>query len=654
MKKVMINRLMNITGKFIGGEKGFQVDTWIATICVIFLLVISIMPIRIGRSDTEIYLCSLIIALSLIGSFTIHIRKVKFQFNWIDSLVIGWYTYVMSRLWFDTTYPAVGFAIRATLICMLYVAMRILMSGCRLSGNSIAILLVIFAIVEAGVGYSQIISGTSRHHLYYVTGSFLNPGPYSAYLTLGIVCLCSFMKLNNGSSLLNQNLDDQNLTLGSQNSKVLIFCDTSRPCFDKHTKDFGLLHFARSQQRKSTVTMLRGYKSIWLDKRFLDVLLILLVIPLVLTMSRAAFLAILICLIILFHRKIKGWKQWGILLAVTSLCIVCFYFMKSGSADGRGIINYIGFHCFADNPIWGSGIGCFFHRFALKTAEISMRIPNFSLFSVDVIDYAFNDLLPIGVEQGLVGLSFVVSLIYTVLSKLWYSCRTLFIAILSLLIISLFSYPFELLPYQIICVIITSFAATNKETVTAGKRSSLYYAILTNTAVLAIICWISYICNNAVCERMERENKYHTFAGLRDKVFTNEYYSLLPYLQENIHFLFDFSKILSEQGRYNESNDILRRGVLISNDPMFLVLQGNNYRHMEAYELAEQAYIQAWHTMPNRIYPLYQLMKLHKQLGNTEMAKNYAIKILKFKEKIHSPAVNDFKREAIILYQNEL
>ena len=91
---------------------------------------------------------------------------------------------------------------------------------------------------------------------------------------------------------------------------------------------------------------------------------------------------------------------------------------------------------------------------------------------------------------------------------------------------------------------------------------------------------------------------------------------------------------------------MLRRGALISNDPMFLVKQANNYRDMGAYDEAEAAYLKAWLSMPNRIYPLYQLMNLYQMEGDKEKSVEYAKKVLSFKEKIASPAVNDMKREA--------
>ena len=564
-------------GTMICTMKEIHVDTWIALVCVISLLVIAILPVSIGRSETEIYLCFIIPAEAIIGFLSLLIQKTRIRFAWIDGIVLGWYAYSMGRFWLDATFPAAGFAIRASLMCMLYIGMRFLLTGCRIDGSTIAALFILFAVIEAGMGYYQIFSGASRHHLYPVTGSFLNPGPYSAFLVLGIVGVCALRK----------------------------------------------------------------------QYQFNYILIVLLSVPLILTMSRTAFLAIFVCLLIRYRKRIKGWRKWGLLLAVTSICALCLYFLKAGSADGRGIINYIGLRCFADNPLWGNGIGSFFNRYALKTAEISMQSRDHSLLSVDAIDYAFDDLLHVGVEQGAIGLAFSILLIATVMLRLWKGCRQLFLAGLVLLIFSLFSYPFELLPYQIIGVIITSYAATNSKMDTATSHTSFSLSLLMNIVVLPAICMVSYRCGYSVRERLNAEREYRMIAGLRDSAFIKDYYSLLPYLQDNKHFLFDFAKILSEQRRYNDSNDMLRRGALISNDPMFLVLQGNNYRDIGAYELAEKTYLQAWHTMPNRIYPLYRLMKLYEKRGDTVKAIEYAKKVIEFKEKISSPAVDDIKKEAL-------
>lgn len=605
----------NLIERAVKKLKSIHLSVWIASACVVWLLVLTVLPVQTGWMGAESYLCFAIPTISVVGSALCIIRKVWIKWSWIDITALSWYLYSMGSLWFDTTYTAAGYAVHATLMALLYVTLRLVFTASHININFIVVLLIAFTLAEAYMGYSQLISGTSRHHLYLVTGSFLNPGPYSAYLTFGIVLMCTLRK----EWLLRLRL----FSASGKNSLAKIL-------------DNGSL-----------------------------IIIMVLAVPLVLTMSRSAFLALFICLLILYRHNIKGWKQWAILIFAVCAVGIALYLLKSGSADGRGMINYIGMRCFIDNPLWGSGIGSFFHRFAETTAELSRDNSGIDMTRVDAMDYAFNDLLRVGVEQGVIGLLLAVSLIGLVLFRLWRCNSPLFLGTLSLLIISLFSYPFELLPYQIIATIIASFTSSNTGRYTSMKcthpflhaihRSVLpggrniarpYSAYVGIIATIAIIFIVSAVCHKNITIRKNAEKEYNMMAGLHDKAFTKDYYALLSYLQDNKRFLFDFAKILADQGRYNDCNDMLRRGAQISNDPMFLVLQGNNYRDMEAFQEAESIYLKAWHTMPNRIYPLYRLMKLHEQIGNNAKCMEYAEKVLNFKEKVPSPAVNDMKREA--------
>lgn len=112
---------------------------------------------------------------------------------------------------------------------------------------------------------------------------------------------------------------------------------------------------------------------------------------------------------------------------------------------------------------------------------------------------------------------------------------------------------------------------------------------------------------------------------------------------DNPQFLFDFGKALRELKRYNDSNAMLRRGALCSADPMFHVLMGNNYRDMGHCNLAEQSYEKAFAIMPNRLYPLYQLMLMYRDNGNVEKARIMAERVLALKPKIESPATKEMK-----------
>lgn len=50
--------------------------------------------------------------------------------------------------------------------------------------------------------------------------------------------------------------------------------------------------------------------------------------------------------------------------------------------------------------------------------------------------------------------------------------------------------------------------------------------------------------------------------------------------------------------------------------------------------------------MPNRVYPLYQLMLMYKDNGEITKAKTMARRVLALKPKIESPATREMKNKA--------
>ncbi len=70
---------------------------------------------------------------------------------------------------------------------------------------------------------------------------------------------------------------------------------------------------------------------------------------------------------------------------------------------------------------------------------------------------------------------------------------------------------------------------------------------------------------------------------------------------------------------------------------------------------AEKAYMKAFNSMPNRLYPLYQLMLLYEKEGNIEKMTKMAQQVIVFKEKITSPATREMKKKAnVIANHNKL
>jgi hypothetical protein len=453
----------------------------------------------------------------------------------------------------------------------LYIVLRLLLSSTNISEKIIVWGILLCAFYEVLIGGLQLVNGTSRHNVYALTGTFQNPGPYSAILSMGLVMSC------------------------------------------------------------------QAKKPYWIPLIF--------AILLPATWSRAALLSAAVCLAIIYWEQWKRWRWW---VAVGALCIAAvFYFLKQGSADGRSIIYLVSLLNIYHSPIWGSGIGSFFHQYAEGLALLCQQHPTFNVESTDVLMSAFNELLYIGVEQGFVGLAFVIVLIILLFFQLKEKGKALGIGLLCLLIFSMFSYPLEQLPYQILFVVIAAYGATsieNTETVTTTNRLSQKY-IFPIAAFCGVIL-LSCFAHHHIMKRAKAESEYRIMAGITHPGFIDDYYDLFPLLRGNQYFLFEYAKALSEDGRFTDSNAILRIGTLISNDPMFYVIQGNNYLHMNLYEKAEQTYQKAFNIMPNRLYPLYRLMLLYDEKGDITKEKDMAQRVISFKEKVVSPATKEMKGKA--------
>lgn len=570
--------------------------TGIGMVCLVMLLCLSAVAIQQGWNKSDLIYSILIPLIAVLGTAMCLLTKSYFKFGLTDVLVLILYGYFIIRYYTDATYTAASMAILATLALALYFSLRLVFNGTRINGNVISLLILTYTIYETGYGIIQLIEGSSRHYLYPVTGSFHNPGPYSACLVMGLVIICSFIK----------------------QSKLIQF------------KNIPL---------KSTNT-------VYVVALSLTLIFICLII---ITVSRTALIATALCLFILFWNNMGRWKWLAL-----GLCIglgVGLYFIKSGSADGRMVINYVGVNAMVNNPIFGNGVGSFFHSFAETTQILSLSGTKLDLAAVDVIEYAFNDWLHIAVELGVVGFLLAVSIMVYSLWGLWYKSLPLFLTLLTILIFSIFSYPIELLPYQIITIMIISISASQiGQMKSKGNKKFIMTALIT---AVTVIC-ISLSQTNRIKKLVEVENDYGLMRGIYDPALIKDFKQMFPYLEDNRNFLFDYGRILARDGRYNDSNEVLRRGTMVSNDPMFLVLQGNNYRDMGAFDKAEEMYLKAWHTMPNRIYPLYKLMKLFEEIGNIKEASLYAIKILNFNEKVSSPAVNDMKKEAFEITNRSL
>lgn len=501
------------------------------------------------------------------------------SFSFIDLAVVVWMTYTVVHSVCVTTFPCATVCLRAAQAVALYGALRVVFSATPYGGRLTAAAITAWAVAEAAVGMHQLYTGTSRHYMCAVTGTFFNPGPYAISLTMGLAVL------------------------------LMITADYERR--------------AHKIATGSAITAA------------------ILASMLAFTGSRTAILVAVVIALYVFRHRLRGWWLW--VAAAATATAAALYFAKQGSADGRLVIYWLSLRSIGAHLITGTGIGSFLHSYSSEMSAHGTALPGWALSATNVPDYAFNDLLHIAVEQGLIGTVSTITLTTGVTLSLWRHSRMLAVCIMSLLASSMLSYPFELPPFQTAFTLLAAHAAT--ESANSGDSSSIWCHVraAVTVAAAAALCLLSV---PAIRQRVDAERQYSRFAGYGYKTFLFDYYRLLPLLDSDPHFLFGFAKNLRLYGRYNDSNDILRRGQLVSADPMFLVLQGNNYKDLGALHEAETAYCQAFRAMPNRVYPLYRLMLLYRDSGDNTKARHMARRILDFNIKVESPATDSIKDTA--------
>lgn len=554
-----------------------RIAPYVCVLVSILTVSVSLAPVEQAWSSGDILLSSVTAAvLSLSIVLWPHLKLRR-----VDMVLAAWYVYVCVYAYVQSVYPVAHIVLRATLLFSLFYALRSCLVLYKRCGDMIALLIVLAALVEAGCGIYQIIMGYSRNNHFLMTGTFQNPGPYATMLACGLVALVALVK--------------------------------------KYEKTARALRWAKAVNGASMLVA------------------IVLLSMLLATLSRAALLAATLCLLCMHRDKVRRHLLLGGVILVVSFCLL--YLVKRGSADSRVIIWWVSVHNITEHPILGTGIGSFLHQYAEGMAALSATKPDGYFNVTDVVQYAFNDILYIGVEQGIIGMLFALSFILALACEARKADSAVKWVLPVVFITSLFSYTFELLPFQIVTVAAcASLFAGHDERAKGGRVTAIPF--LTVAFFLALFTF-SYIR-----ERVDASAHYRKIRGILTAEYAGDYYRLHPYMLDNANFLFDYARILSNAMRMNASNGILRECALVSADPMVYVLLANNCWQMGEASLAEKYYLKAFSVMPNRVYPLYKLMMLYEQTGRHDKALPLAERIVDFPVKVSSMATKNIQDEA--------
>lgn len=454
---------------------------------------------------------------------------------------------------------------------------------------------VSFAVMFGGIYQSCLVLGQllgygiSNHLRFVVTGSFFNPGPCGIFLAGVFVLAVAMMK--------------------------------------------------------------KGYRKVGINLMFVRyvtacVTFGVTLVAMVPTMSRAGWIGVLVGVMLLYRGEIAAWvnmrRRWVIGGGIVGMIVVLtlFYLLKKDSANGRLFIWQNTVSAYWKTPLFGVGIDGFERAFAgaqhdYFEKEKVLEQDNRHVEMAGVVESAFNEPLALFLLLGAVGGVLAAMVLFFKLQRLTaYSCVAV-----ALLVASFFSYTFYI--PSIAIVFLFAVAQLPDRRVRGGRYVNvLMFGIM---GIVVLFFDFREFGRREAYRKWKNNAVYYTWEDYQSVV--EEYGKLYPVLKNDFKFLFEYGHSLHKVGRYEESNIVLKRGARHSADPMFWNIAGNNYLALKQYDQGAAAYLRAYYTCPNRVYPLYLLTKLEAERGDTTMMNYYGHILLGKRPKVPSLAVDEMKFE---------
>ena len=458
-------------------------------------------------------------------------------------------------------------------------------------------------LVEAVWGMQQLHGyAYSNHSLFRLTGSFFNPGPYCGYLAAVLpVCLWAALK------------------------------------FQK-----GMHYFA------------------WICAGA-----ILIVLPA--GMSRSAWMAAVVACGWVYWTERIGWEKakaaykryknatipFIAIVAILAGCAIAgVYGMKRDSADGRLLMWKVTGKAIAGQPLAGTGLGGFPAAYAEAQGEYfaTGTATGQEKQVAGCPEYAFNEYLQIGLEQGIGGL---IVFVLWLGSMGYYGIRNrqhgAVGGVLALAVFAVSSYPLQLPSFWMILVFLGAICVTKDGTQARSSAlsvSSAYPITIISLLSLASVCL--FILQKGQYEVYKRWGRMQTvYNNKAYESVSEDYKDLHDKLKHKPEFLFEEAQCLSKTGRYAEAIRVLERAKRLSGDPMIRYMIAKNRQATGDYREAERELLHAIGILPERLYPYYLLAKLYAEPAFYQADKFRAAAgaVLTKEPKVESSAIREMRTE---------
>ena len=384
-------------------------------------------------------------------------------------------------------------------------------------------------------------------------------------------------------------------------------------------------------------------------------------------MSRSAWMAAVVACGWVYWTERIGWEKakaayiryknatipFIAIVAILAGCAIAgVYGMKRDSADGRLLMWKVTGKAIAGQPLAGTGLGGFPAAYAEAQGEYfaTGTATGQEKQVAGCPEYAFNEYLQIGLEQGIGGL---IVFVLWLGSMGYYGIRNrqhgAVGGVLALAVFAVSSYPLQLPSFWMILVFLGAICVTKDGTQARSSAlpvSSAYPITIISLLSLASVCL--FILQKGQYEVYKRWGRMQTvYNNKAYESVSEDYKDLHDKLKHKPEFLFEEAQCLSKTGRYAEAIRMLERAKRLSGDPMIRYMIAKNRQATGDYREAERELLHAIGILPERLYPYYLLAKLYAEPAFYQADKFRAAAgaVLTKEPKVESSAIREMRTE---------
>ena len=377
--------------------------------------------------------------------------------------------------------------------------------------------------------------------------------------------------------------------------------------------------------------------------------IIIIMIAVIISGSRAGLISILTTAIIYLYANIPGKTirkkvMLSVLLIIALVVFIILFFLKQDSAIGRILIWQVTGSVIKDNLFFGGGNYAFSTHYMLAQSDYFIQNSNsrFSLLA-DNVPHPFNEYLFVIVKYGIVGFFILVSAIAFIFRSAKLSSPYV-LCLISLGVFSLFSYPLQYPVSWIIATYCLVQISRNNSAIFYFQPQKMFSFLMLTIGAFFLIKDLKF--------EYEWNRIYKISLSGEAKEMLPKYEDLYHEWNGDHFFLYNYAAELNQLEEYNKSLQVLTRCSKYYNDYDTEMMRADNYFGLGNWDLAEQSYYLALNMCPNRFMPLFRLHKVSLAQGKYAEARGFANKILQKEVKIPSSTVS-FIKQSMQKYLNK-